>query len=604
MVESTRKKQDIYLLGQPLKTAILGNKLPAKGEMMRRFLYIHLSEKMTVRDSETDVIREIQEDRKFLLAQREPGRRGYMSGVDKNLALKETRLYERKRRQENYKLNDSSSSECESEEDSIAKRVQVKRSRKSFSMSHPHCAVSRETAAALDRTKTSDRKATYIISGVAKHLGLNAGNLAINRSSIRRARHKHRQELALEIRRNFSPDVPLAVHWDGKLLLDLTASNTGKKNGACTLLQQKLGRNVLHIACRHHISEIILEHAFSACMSSNTSGPKIALFLRFRNEFNSIDQADYHTIMDDESMNCKVEQHKEGIVSSCLTQLEQFQPRCDYRELLELSLILLGETPPRGVRVLQPGALHRARWMARLIYALKLYMYRHQFLLTRVEKKGICRFIVFGICWYLRSWFTVPDLLSAARHDLQLVKRIQQFRDVDREVSVAAANALSRHLWYVSEEFVGAAFFDDQISHEEKVLMVDALSVKSKTTNDFTKRVLMNINDISDEMSAKDFVSSNTMQFFAILGLPHSFLNKRPSEWREDEQYKKAFEVVSGIKPVNDFAKRGVALMQDFNRAIVSSEEQKQYLLQVVEYHRTQYPNPKKETLVGGNTSP
>src|SRR5262249_30554922 len=160
----------------------------------------------------------------------------------------------------------------------------------------------------------------------------NAGNLAINRSSIRRARIKHRQELALEIRRNFSPDVPLALHWDRKLLLDLTGNqkvdrlpivvagagvekllsvpklesgtgerqatavcecllewnleesvkalvfdntargNTGKKNGTCTLLQQKLGCNVLHITCRHHISEIILEHAFSVSMSSNTSG--------------------------------------------------------------------------------------------------------------------------------------------------------------------------------------------------------------------------------------------------------------------------------------------------------------------------------------------
>ncbi|ESN96890.1 hypothetical protein HELRODRAFT_86023 [Helobdella robusta] len=292
MAESTRKKQDIYLLGQPLKTAILGNKLPAKGEVMRRFLYIHLSEKMTVRDSETAVIREvlpiwqrsiipttqeynaikklddmfklwqglkkhskrnsdaqkrqeqafvhsrkdlfdiahanaieliqIQEDREFLLAQREPGRRGYMSGVDhevlSNEAMKPSKLkrelnpkhkdictkpkeyFERKRidlksrqKQISTEIEHSSSvssSECESEEDNIAKRVQVKRSRQSFSMSRPHCAVSRETAAALDRTKTSDRKATYIISGVAKHLGLNAGNLAINRSSIRRARHK------------------------------------------------------------------------------------------------------------------------------------------------------------------------------------------------------------------------------------------------------------------------------------------------------------------------------------------------------------------------------------------------------------------------------
>ncbi|ESO06635.1 hypothetical protein HELRODRAFT_160824 [Helobdella robusta] len=383
MAESTRKKQDIYLLGQLLKTAILGNKLPAKkvlpiwqraripttqeynaikklddmfklwqglkkhskrnsdAQRRQEQAFVHSRKDMfDIAHANAIELIQIQEDREFLLAQREPGRRGYMSGVDKNLALKEARSYERKRRQENFKLKSAqaqeeitagdcsaeiehsssdSSSECESEEDSIAKRVQVKRSRKSF-------------------------------------------------------------------------DVPS----------------------------------------------------------------------------------------------------------------------------------------------------------------------------------------------------TLCNLLSAARHDLQLVKKIQQFRDVDREVSVAAANALSRHLWYVSEELVGAAFFDDQISHEEKVLMVDALSVESKTTNDFTKRVQMNVNDISDEMSVKDFVSSNTMQFFAILGLPDSFLNKRPSEWREDEQYKKAFEVVSGIKPVNDFAERGVALMQDFNRAIESSEEQKQYLLQVVEYHRTQ----------------
>ncbi|ESN93261.1 hypothetical protein HELRODRAFT_181206 [Helobdella robusta] len=511
MAESTRKKQDIYLLGQPLKTAILGNKLPAKGEVMRRFLYIHLLEKMTVRDSETAVIREvfpiwqraristtqeynaikklddmfklwqglkihskrnqmlkdIQEDRKFLLAQREPGRRGYMSGIDKNLALKEARSYERKRRQENYKLK---SVQAQEEITAGACSAEIKHS-SSDSLSE-RAGVEKLLSVPKLKSSTGERQATAV------------------------------HECLLEW--NLEESVKA-------LVFDTTASNNGKKNGACTLLQQKLGRNVLHIACRHHISEIILEHAFSACMSSNTSGPEIALFLRFRNEFNSINQAGYHTIMNDESMNSNVEQHKEGIVSFCLTQLEQFQPRCDYRELLKLSLILLGETPPRGVRVLQPGALHRARWMARLIYVFKLYMYRHQFLLTRVEEKGICRFIVFGISVYLRSRFTAPDLLSAARHDLLLVKRIQQFRDVDCEVSVATANALSRHLWYVSEELVGAVFFDDQISHEEKVLMVDALSVESKTTNDFTKRLQMNINDISDEMSVKDFVSSNTM---------------------------------------------------------------------------------------------
>lgn len=43
-----------------------------------------------------------------------------------------------------------------------------------------------------------------------------------------------------------------------------------------------------------------------------------------------------------------------------------------YRELLELAIIVLGGTPPRGIEFLALGALHRARWMARIIYAIKI----------------------------------------------------------------------------------------------------------------------------------------------------------------------------------------------------------------------------------------
>ena len=43
-------------------------------------------------------------------------------------------------------------------------------------------------------------------------------------------------------------------------------------------------------------------------------------------------------------------------------------PRDDYREMLELCLVMLGVTPPRGLHVLRPGATHHARWMAVPIY--------------------------------------------------------------------------------------------------------------------------------------------------------------------------------------------------------------------------------------------
>ena len=110
---------------------------------------------------------------------------------------------------------------------------------------------------------------------------------------------------------SFATDAPLTVHWDGKILEDITgckdterlpilvsadgnskllavpklssgkgiditnaviecledwnlanniqamcfdttASNTGNKQGACTIIESKLGRSLLQLACRHH----------------------------------------------------------------------------------------------------------------------------------------------------------------------------------------------------------------------------------------------------------------------------------------------------------------------------------------------------------------
>ena len=47
-------------------------------------------------------------------------------------------------------------------------------------------------------------------------------------------------------------------------------------------------------------------------------------------------------------------------------QLKQFQPQVDYKELLNFIIIFLGE---------RPAGLHRARWMAKAIYALKIYVF-------------------------------------------------------------------------------------------------------------------------------------------------------------------------------------------------------------------------------------
>ena len=45
---------------------------------------------------------------------------------------------------------------------------------------------------------------------------------SINRSSIRRERHKLCQDISQQLKSKFNPNTPLTVHWDGKPLKDLT----------------------------------------------------------------------------------------------------------------------------------------------------------------------------------------------------------------------------------------------------------------------------------------------------------------------------------------------------------------------------------------------
>jgi len=62
-------------------------------------------------------------------------------------------------------------------------------------------------------------------------------------------------------------------------------------------------------------------------------------------------------------------------------------------------------------------------------------------------------------------------------------------------------------------------------------------------------------------------------------------------------------EIARSVKVVNDLAERGVALVQEFNSSLTRNEEQKQYLLQVVEQHRRQFAEPTKAAAIKQSTS-
>lgn len=60
-------------------------------------------------------------------------------------------------------------------------------------------------------------------------------------------------------------------------VFDTTALNTGRQNGASTLLEQKLNKYFIYFACRHHVSELIIQAALNEEKLYVSSGPIIPI---------------------------------------------------------------------------------------------------------------------------------------------------------------------------------------------------------------------------------------------------------------------------------------------------------------------------------------
>ncbi|GBN90161.1 hypothetical protein AVEN_230319-1 [Araneus ventricosus] len=57
------------------------------------------------------------------------------------------------------------------------------------------------------------------------------------------------------------------------LCCDTTASNTGRFNGVCALLEQTFYREMLFFACRHHVYELVLKAVFEVKFKQVTTSP-------------------------------------------------------------------------------------------------------------------------------------------------------------------------------------------------------------------------------------------------------------------------------------------------------------------------------------------
>lgn len=619
------------------------------------------------------------EDKVFLRLQQEDPLSCSMSGIDRNLTAMEARKRVREttmdlRRQsskaemmeKNEVISSSSaveivsaSSSSSSDDDEYQIPSASNTPSTSGSTKKKMKVLTSNVVSSLDRVNISDRRALFVVGTVAQALGHSVTDLSLSYSTIRRERRSVREAFATADKVDFSPDDPLLLHWDGKLLPDITggqekvdriailvtgggvekllgvpkidrgtgeqqadacmkalkdwklkelvrglvfdttSSNTGLNIGACTIMERNLDRNLIWIACRHHVFEVMLSTIFTTAFGTS-GGPEVGIFKRFQKQWPAINK-EVFTIGSEEFYNCDFFlKLREEMVVYYGEAIKCQQPRDDYLELLHLCLIFLGgstTSSEMNVKFRAPGATHNARWMAKAIYCIKIYLFQDQFVITAKEKKGVTDISLFVAFIYGQFWNEAPLAERAPFNDAKLLQRIQEYPN--RTIANNAAKSFHRHLWYFSEHLIGLAFFDSRVDNNTKRDMANNLKQQPKQKS--LKRLDAATFDCHSPLSS--FVTQRTAELFDLIlkngkEKAESFLKKESSEWEMDSTYLEMKHKVRQMKVVNDCAERGIALITSFNSSVTKDEKQKQFLLRLVDLHRKEFPIASKSTLM------
>lgn len=280
--------------------------------------------------------------------------------------------------------------------------------------------------------------------------------------------------------------------------------------------------------------------------------------------------------------------------------------------MILLTLLYLNNETDQFTGFIKPGALHRARWMAKLLYSIKIVLLKKQILalpkniITKIQMKKMERFSEFVIYCYVPWWLKASISTAAASNDLNLIKDLRSYEIEDPTIAKAALTALNRHMWYLSEELIPFSLFSSDVTESEKMKIVEEICKYNFDASN-TKRIGQSYGkpffpkipqDVPEDLSF--FVGEDSVIFFQILNIDTSFLKVPIQLWNENKAYCDAKKVISNICVVNDAAERGVKLCHDFLSSS-KKEDNLQNILQVVENARNEKPNIRQKKVKSKN---
>ena len=271
--------------------------------------------------------------------------------------------------------------------------------------------------------------------------------------------------------------------------------------------------------------------------------------------------------------------------------------RGDYKECAQLILQITGKS--NGEKWFRPGAIHHARWMATIIYSLKMYAFSLQIRYTDLEIKNLEKVVIFAIL-YIVPWLKCNDATEAALCDLNFYQNLQFFTEnIDRQAGERALKIFEGQSWYLAEELIPFALFSDSIAKEEKIIIAAEIVKhhKKDLSKTFEKKGKPILPIVKKNTKLVNLVGCRSWFFFSSLNSEGEWLQKTVDEWPNDPNYKKLHDFSKNVKVVNDTAERWVKLIQDYMN-FVKDENMKQDLIQAIEQHRSMLKDFDKKSLI------
>ena len=135
------------------------------------------------------------------------------------------------------------------------------------------------------------------------------------------------------------------------------------------------------------------------------------------------------------------------------------------------------------MKLIRPGACHRARWMAKIIiYACKAVFLSdsdqgaNTKILSRGQRPKVERFLRFVMYVYLPWWLTAPVASGESANDPELINKPLTCREVDYAMAKKVMDKLKNHLWYLVEEMAPLSLFSPIVSEDMKDRIVKMLT--------------------------------------------------------------------------------------------------------------------------------